>query len=332
MTGVGEDAFKDWGWRVPYLLSGLFLAVGLWLRLKLHESPVFQKMKAEGTSSKAPLTEAFGTWGNLKVVFVAFFGAIAGQAVGAWLLQHGGRALPFGMDALGHLASAWCIWRLRTPLAAAPADPAAGPRSLRAEMAVGLRWLWQQPLVRRIAGLTCLSNFVMAAVPLLVIVLAKAQGATEAQIGLVFSASGAGGLLGALAGGWFARRFSFGQVIVGTLVVQAAMLPLLAWAPGPLTLGMAFAVLMFCGPVYNVVQLSRRLAMIPDGLQGRVNSAFRFAANVLYPVGAALCGVLAEQVGPQPTALAFATVMAALALAAASSRVVRLEGLAATPR
>jgi MFS family permease len=258
--------------------------------------------------------------------------AIAGPAVGAWLLQHGGRALPFGMDALGHLASAWCIWRLRTPLAAAAADPAAGPRSLRAEMAVGLRWLWQQPLVRRIAGLTCLSNFVMAAVPLLVIVLAKAQGATEAQIGLVFSASGAGGLLGALAGGWFARRFSFGQVIVGTLVVQAAMLPLLAWAPGPLTLGMAFAVLMFCGPVYNVVQLSRRLAMIPDGLQGRVNSAFRFAANVLYPVGAALCGVLAEQVGPQPTALAFATVMAALALAAASSRVVRLEGLAATPR
>jgi MFS family permease len=126
----------------------------------------------------------------------------------------------------------------------------------------------------------------MAALPLLVIVLAKGQGAAEAQIGLVFSASGAGGLLGALAGGWFARRFSFGQVIVGTLAVQAAMLPLLAWAPGPLTLGAAFAVLMFCGPVYNVVQLSRRLAMIPDGLQGRVNSAFRFAANVLYPVGA----------------------------------------------
>ena len=262
--------------------------------------------------------------------------AIAGPALGTWLLQvggqSGGRALPFGIDALGHLASAWCIWKLRTPLAAAPLDAAAGPRSLRAEMAVGLRWLWQQPLVRRIAGLTCLSNFVMAAVPLLVIVLAKGQGASEAQIGLAFSASGAGGLLGALAGGWFARRFSFGQVIVGTLAVQAAMLPLLAWAPGPLTLGAAFAVLMFCGPVYNVVQLSRRLAMIPDGLQGRVNSAFRFAANVLYPVGAVVCGALAERVGATATALAFAAVMAALALAAASSRVVRLEGLESTPR
>ena len=81
VTGVGEEAFKAWGWRVPYLLSGLFLVVGLWLRLKLHESPVFQKMKAEGTGSKAPLTEAFGQWINLRVVIIAFFGAIAGQAV-----------------------------------------------------------------------------------------------------------------------------------------------------------------------------------------------------------------------------------------------------------
>ena len=81
VTGVGEDAFKEWGWRIPYLLSGVFLVIGLWLRLKLHESPVFQKMKDEGTSSKAPLTEAFGEWGNLKIVIVAFFGAIAGQAV-----------------------------------------------------------------------------------------------------------------------------------------------------------------------------------------------------------------------------------------------------------
>lgn len=81
VTGVGEEAFRDWGWRVPYLLSGLFLCIGLWLRLKLHESPVFQKMKDEGTSSKRPLGEAFGEWKNLKIVLIAFFGAIAGQAV-----------------------------------------------------------------------------------------------------------------------------------------------------------------------------------------------------------------------------------------------------------
>ena len=81
VTGVGEEAFKAWGWRIPYLMSGLFLIVGLWLRLRLHESPVFKKMKDEGTASKAPLTDAFGKWENLKYVLIAFFGAIAGQAV-----------------------------------------------------------------------------------------------------------------------------------------------------------------------------------------------------------------------------------------------------------
>ncbi|SDD36846.1 Sugar transporter [Sphingomonas sp. YR710] len=80
-VGIGEEAFREWGWRIPYLLSGGFLAVGLWLRLKLHESPVFKKMKDEGTGSKAPLTEAFGQWKNMKIVLIAFFGAIAGQAV-----------------------------------------------------------------------------------------------------------------------------------------------------------------------------------------------------------------------------------------------------------
>lgn len=79
--GVGEEAFKAWGWRIPYLLSGVFLVIGLWLRLKLHESPVFNKMKADGTASKAPITEAFGKWQNLRIVIIAFFGAIAGQAV-----------------------------------------------------------------------------------------------------------------------------------------------------------------------------------------------------------------------------------------------------------
>jgi MFS family permease len=251
--------------------------------------------------------------------------AIAGPALGTFMLQQGGRSLPFVADALGHLVSAWCVWRLRTPLAST--QPADVPRNLRAEMAVGLRWLWQQPLVRRIAVITSLSNFVMAAAPLLVIVLAKDFGASEAQIGLVFSAGGLGGLLGALAGGWFARRFTFGQVIAGVLAVQAAMLPLMVVAPGAWTLGAVYAVLAFCGPVYNVVQLSRRLAMIPDGLQGRVNSAFRFAANVLYPVGAALCGWLAEHHGPGLAAAVFTVVMAGLAVAAVGSRVIRREGL-----
>jgi MFS family permease len=80
-TYIGEDAFKAWGWRIPFLLSILLLAVSLWIRLKLAESPVFLKMKNLGTTSKAPLSEAFTRWINLKVVLIALFGAVMGEAV-----------------------------------------------------------------------------------------------------------------------------------------------------------------------------------------------------------------------------------------------------------
>ena len=249
--------------------------------------------------------------------------AIAGPALGTWLLQHGGQLWPFAVNALGFLASAASVWRLRTPLAAAPS---AAPRMLRAEMMVGLRWLWQQALVRHMAAITCLSNFVGAALQLLIIVLAKQQGAGEAQIGLIFSAAGMGGLLGAVAGGWIARRLSFGQVIAGTLALQAVMLPLMLLWPEPMLLAAVYAVYMFCGPVYNVVQLSHRLAMIPEGLQGRVNSAFRLAANLLVPAGAGLCGLLVDHWSATGTLALFAGVLAALALVATLDPVVMGEG------
>jgi MFS family permease len=80
-TMLGEEAFAAWGWRVPFLISILLLAVSLWIRMQLSESPVFQRMKDEGTTSKAPLRESFGRWPNLKIVIIALFGAVAGQAV-----------------------------------------------------------------------------------------------------------------------------------------------------------------------------------------------------------------------------------------------------------
>src|SRR3954469_10916137 len=80
-TAMGEAAFLDWGWRIPFLLSVVLLGVSVWIRLQLAESPAFQKMKDEGTQSKAPLTEAFGNWKNAKIAILALFGATAGEAV-----------------------------------------------------------------------------------------------------------------------------------------------------------------------------------------------------------------------------------------------------------
>jgi MFS family permease len=80
-TVIGEEAFKEWGWRLPFIVSIVLLGISMWIRMQLNESPVFQKMKDEGTTSKAPLAEAFGKWGNLKIVIIALLGAVAGQAV-----------------------------------------------------------------------------------------------------------------------------------------------------------------------------------------------------------------------------------------------------------
>ncbi|WP_257167252.1 MFS transporter [Bradyrhizobium sp. SRS-191] len=80
-TIIGEADFAKWGWRVPFLVSVLLLGVSVWIRLRLNESPVFQKMKEEGKSSKAPLTEAFANWGNGKIVLLALIGATMGQGV-----------------------------------------------------------------------------------------------------------------------------------------------------------------------------------------------------------------------------------------------------------
>ncbi|WP_430435452.1 MFS transporter [Methyloversatilis sp.] len=80
-TLIGEEAFADWGWRVPFIVSILLLAISVWIRLTMNESPAFKKMKEEGKTSKAPLTESFGQWKNLKIVILALVGMVAGQAV-----------------------------------------------------------------------------------------------------------------------------------------------------------------------------------------------------------------------------------------------------------
>ncbi len=78
---MSADDFKSWGWRIPFIVSILLLAVSVWIRTRLSESPAFLKMKAEGTHSKAPLSEAFFQWSNAKWAILALLGLVAGQAV-----------------------------------------------------------------------------------------------------------------------------------------------------------------------------------------------------------------------------------------------------------
>nr|WP_160350833.1 MULTISPECIES: MFS transporter [unclassified Bordetella] len=82
VRGVMDEAsFREWGWRIPFLISVVLLGISVWIRMQLNESPTFKRMKEEGRGSKAPLTESFGQWKNLKVVILALLGLTAGQAV-----------------------------------------------------------------------------------------------------------------------------------------------------------------------------------------------------------------------------------------------------------
>ncbi|HEY8947409.1 MAG TPA: MFS transporter [Rhizomicrobium sp.] len=84
---TGESAFADWGWRVPFLLSAVLLVISLWIRLKLDESPLFQKIRDEGRIAKAPLTETFTSAANLKSIFIVLVGVLTGQGVVWYLAQ-----------------------------------------------------------------------------------------------------------------------------------------------------------------------------------------------------------------------------------------------------
>lgn len=84
---VGEEAFKDWGWRIPFLASAILLAISIWIRVQLEESPAFRKLKAEGRTSKRAYAESFLEWRNLKFVLLALFGLMMAQGVG-WYTAH----------------------------------------------------------------------------------------------------------------------------------------------------------------------------------------------------------------------------------------------------
>ena len=166
-------------------------------------------------------------------------------------------------------------------------------------------------------------NLLFAGFTLIIIVLAQQQHASSFTIGLIFSIGGIGAVLGSVAATSIQKRFSFGQVIIGTTWFSALILPLYAIAPNPLVLGILSAASFFVGPIYNVVQFSYRSAIIPDELQGRVNSVFRLIAFGGQPLGLALTGVLIQKIGVIQTVFFCAFGMVAFALAANLNRHVR---------
>jgi predicted MFS family arabinose efflux permease len=188
-------------------------------------------------------------------------------------------------------------------------------RKLWVEIGEGLRWLWQHRLIRMMAFLTGSINFGMAGIVLILIILAQRLHTSTTFIGLVITIGGVGGILGSLLGAPIQRRFSFGKVIIGGIWVQALLSPLFVVAPNAILLGIIAAAFFTVIPIYNVTQFSYRLSLIPDELQGRVNSVFRLVAFGFQPLGLSVTGILIQQVGAIQTVLVLAALFLLLAIA-----------------
>jgi predicted MFS family arabinose efflux permease len=228
--------------------------------------------------------------------------------------------LPFLGDAISYAVSVGSLFLIRTKF---QQERVATRQNIWVDIREGLVWLWKQPLIRFMAILTGGYNLIFPGFTLITIVLAQRQHASSLTIGLIFAAGGIGAIVGAIFASFLQKRLSFAQAIIGATFLIVIATPLYAIAPNAVALGAVAAFNAAIGPLYNVVQFSYRLALIPDALQGRVNSVFRLIAFGGQPLGLALTGLLIQNVGVISTILLCTAGLGILAVATIANRHVR---------
>ena len=245
--------------------------------------------------------------------------ALLGQPLGGFLFDLG-RAVPFLADALSYLASLTALLLIRSRF---QGERPPARSAFVTEIAQAVAWLWRQPFLRATALLVAGSNLLFQALNLLVIVIAREQGASSTTIGLLLAGFGVGGVLGSLAAPWFQRRLPMQAIVVGANWVWALALPGIGLADNLVILGALLAIMAFVGPLWNVTIEVYRLLITPDELQGRVGSAISLLAWGAIPVGSLLAGYLLESFSSWITTLVLSAGMFLVALAASLSPAIR---------
>ena len=232
-----------------------------------------------------------------------YVGQLLGPGLGGFIIGLApviavGAVLAYLLDSASYLVSVITLRFIKVQFQVERARE--GQRALRKEIAEGLRFLWQQPLLRVMAILTMNGNFLLSGVTLAVIVLAQGVLHLNVQaLGLILAASGIGGVLSAFVAPWIQARVRFGLVILGSIFVWTLALVALALAPSALLLIAGVGLIGFIWPIYGVTLVTYRLSVSPDHLQGRVNSAFRFLSYGAEPLGAAFLGLLLALLNPR---------------------------------
>ncbi len=205
------------------------------------------------------------------------------------------RLFPFLLDALSFACSVLSLLFVRARF---QDEHAEGRSHIWREIGEGLTWLWRDSLLRFLALLAFF--LVMPSIGFTLILIALAQGlhASPLVIGILAASGGAGSILGSLCTPWLQRRFTFGQLTIGSAWIWAISWLALAIAPNLFVLGLANAVSFIIVPIYLSIQFSYRLLTVPDRLQGRVQSVYRLLSYGSQPLGMALTGFLLQWLGP----------------------------------
>jgi hypothetical protein len=219
--------------------------------------------------------------------------------------------LPFLADAISYVVSVCSLLLIRTQFQQARLPVRS---TILTDIHEGLAWLWHQPLIRYMAFLTGGWNFASGGFIPILVVLVKLHQGSSLLYGTILTIGGMGGILGALLASPIQKHFRFGWVIISSIWIQALLWPLYAFVPNLILIGVIFALGFVTGPIYNVVLMSYRLALIPDALQGRVNSVFRLIAFGFQPLGWALTGLLIQTIQVIPTILVISVGLLALAI------------------
>jgi predicted MFS family arabinose efflux permease len=247
--------------------------------------------------------------------------SLLGPSIGGALFGWG-RTWPFIADALSYVISFLTVLTVRTNLR--PDAPRDVP-NFRAELMEGLHWLWTQRFLRNVTLWLSAAGVLFTSMGLVTIVLARDLGASAAEIGVMFTISGAGGFAGALAAPWLLRHIGAGQVVVGYAWVATAATYALLAAQSVWLLGIVGAVAFFPVPTVNALVMAQVALNVPDALHGRVFSATTQLTTLLHPVGPAIAGLALQTMGSSTTVMLYGALFTLLALLASASPVLRAE-------
>ncbi len=249
---------------------------------------------------------------------------LAGPALGGALFGLSWAA-PFAADALSYIASLVTLPFIKAPTQAGSLG-ARSWRDLRAEVSEGLCWTWRQPFLRYSAFFAASVNVLLQVLMLGLIVIARQDRASPAQIGVIVGCMGAGGLAGAFAAPWFQRRIPAGITITGCMWIWTILLALIAGARAPLWLCPVVAAFGFVGPSWNVSVQTYRMRITPNEMLGRTSSlALQIAWGVI-PLGSLLAGFLLQEFSPSAAMTVVAAGMAVTAVAATALASIRRAG------